>query len=119
MFLYSSDEGQYSWLLGALTKVAQLTRSTDTDRAYASLALRQVAHVSQIGPRIYNAPEGGVILESRAKTGMLTLLIENRIGLFVRSADDFEVRAEFDITAISINELLARYVHELKLLLWA
>ena len=113
-FLYVLDEGQYDWLDNALAKIGQL--SAGTDKAYADLALRQASHVSQTEPRIYNAPEGGVVIENRTKTGILTLLIEGRIGLIVRSADDFQVKSEFDITLHSINELLARYVHELKLL---
>ncbi len=114
-FLYVLDEGQYDWLDNALAKIGQL--SAGTDKAYADLALHQASHVSQTEPRIYNAPEGGVVIESRTDSGFLTLLIEGPIGLIVRSADDFQVKADFNITSFSINELLARYVHELRLLL--
>jgi hypothetical protein len=117
LFLYPSNGGHYSWLFGALSKVALLAGGTDPDKAYANLALRQAAHVSQATPRIYNAPEGGVVVESRTEAGILTLLIEGPVGLIVRSSDDFHVRAQFNITPASINELLARYAHELKLLL--
>lgn len=106
-FLYLWEDHQYAWLEDARAKIA----------AYADLALRQASHVSQTEPRIYNAPEGGVVIESRTEWGILTLLIESQIGLIVRSADDFQLNAEFNITPHSINELLARYVHELKLLL--
>ncbi len=113
-FLYVLNDGQYDWLDNALAKIGEL--SAGTDKAYADLALHQASHVSQTEPRIYNAPEGGVIIESRTDSGILTLLIEAPIGLIVRSADDFQVKAEFNITSHSINELLARYVHELRLL---
>ena len=113
-FLYVLDEGQYDWLDNTLAKIGQL--SAGTDKAYADLALRQASHVSQTEPRIYNAPEGGVVIENRTDSGFLTLLIEGPIGLIVRSADDFQVKAEFNLTSRSINELLARYVHELRLL---
>jgi hypothetical protein len=113
-FLYLLDETRYGWLDDALSKIAIL--STDSDRVYADLALRQASHVSQKEPRIYNAPGGGVVIESRTKDGILTLLIEDRIGLIVRSADDFRVNAEFNIGPHSINQLLARYVGELRLL---
>ncbi len=113
-FLYVLDEGQYDWLDNALAKIGPL--SAGTDKAYADLALRQASHVSQTEPRIYNAPEGGVVIENRTDSGFLTLLIEGPIGLIVRSADDFQVKAEFNLTSRSINELLARYVHELRLL---
>lgn len=114
-FLYVSDEGQFDWLDDALAKVGQL--SAGTDKVYADLALRQASHVSQTEPRLYNAPEGGVIIENRTESGILTLLIEGSIGLIVRSADDFHINVEFNITSQSINELLARYVYELRLLL--
>ena len=114
-FLYVLDEGQFDWLDNALAKIGSL--SAGTDKAYADLALRQASHVSPTEPRIYNAPEGGVVIENRTDSGILTLLMEGQIGLIVRSADDFQVKAEFNVTSHSINELLARYVHELRLLL--
>jgi hypothetical protein len=113
-FLYLIDEGRYDWLDSALAKTAEI--STGSDRAYADLALHQASHVSQSEPRVYSAPEGGVVIENRTASGMLTLLIEGRIGLIVRSADEFHVRAEFNITQSSINELLVRYLGELRLL---
>lgn len=113
-FLYASDEVHCDWLVDALARIAQL--SAGSDRAYAELALRQASHLSQTAPRIYNAPEGGVIIESRTGRGILTLLIEGPIGLIVRSADEFQVKAEFNITSSSINELLVRFLHELRLL---
>lgn len=114
-YLYVSDVGQYDWQDSALTKISEI--SFGTDKAYADLALQQASHVSQTAPRIYDAPEGGVVIESRGESGILTLLIEGTLGLIVRSADDFQVKAEFHITSHSINEMLARYVYELKLLL--
>jgi len=116
-FLFVSDEPRYDWLDHALAKAAGL--SSGPDKAYAELALRQASHVSQRKPRVYNAPEGGVVIESQTKDGILTLLIEDPIGVIVRTADDFRVSAEFNITPHSINELLARYVSELRLLLSA
>jgi len=113
-YLFVSEEGQFDWVDSALSKTAQL--ATGTDRAYADLALRQASHVSEVEPRIYNAPEKGVVIEHRSESGILTLLVEGPTGLIVRSADDFQVTAEFNVTAQSINELLARYVYELNLL---
>ena len=116
-FLNISDGPRYGWLDHALATAAEL--SGGSDRAYAELALRQASHVSQREPRIYNAPGGGVVMESQTKDGILTLLIEDPIGVIVRTADDFRVSGEFKITPHSINELLARYVNELRLLLSA
>lgn len=113
-FLYVSDQPRYDWLDDALAMVAEL--SGGSDKAYADLALRQASHVSQKKPRIYNAPGGGVVIETQTKGGILTLLIEDPIGIIVRTADDFRISAEFKITPHSINELLARYVNELELL---
>jgi hypothetical protein len=114
-FLFVSDDPRYDWLDHALAKTAGL--SSGPDQAYAELALRQASHVSQREPRIYNAPGGGVVIESQTRDGILTLLIEDPIGVIVRTADEFRVSAEFNITPHSINELLARYVSELRLLL--
>ena len=114
-YLFVSDEPRYDWLDHALARSAGL--SSGSDKAYAELALRQASHVSQREPRIYNAPGGGVVIESQTRDGILTLLIEDPIGVIVRTADEFRVSAEFDITPHSINELLARYVSELRLLL--
>jgi hypothetical protein len=116
-FLYVSDERGYDWLDDALVRVAEL--SSGSDKAYADLALRQASHVSQSEPRIYNSPGGGIVMESQTKYGILTLLIEDHIGVIVRTGDDFRISGEFKITAHSINELLARYVNELRLLLSA
>jgi hypothetical protein len=116
-FLFVSDEPRYDWLDHALAKAAGL--SSGSDKAYAELALRQASHVSQREPRICNAPGGGVVIESQTRDGILTLLIEGPIGVIVRTADEFRVSAEFNITSHSINELLARYVSELRLLLSA
>jgi hypothetical protein len=116
-FLYVSAEPRYDWLDDALARVAEL--SSGSDKVYVDLALRQASHVSQKEPRIYNAPEGGVVMESQTRDGILTLLIEGPIGIIVRTADEFRVSAEFNITPHSINELLARYVSELRLLLSA
>ena len=55
-------------------------------------------------------------MESQTKDGILTLLIEDPIGVIVRTADDFRVSGEFKITPHSLHELLARYVNELRLL---
>lgn len=113
-FLYLSEKGQYDWLDNALAKIDQIC--SGADKVYSELALRQASHISSSEPRIYNAPEGGIVIETRAKSGILTLLIENPIGLIVRSANDFQINAQFNITSHSINELLVRYVHELKLI---
>jgi hypothetical protein len=88
--LYLSDEPRYDWLDDALTKAGAMLNGSD--RVYADLALRQASHVSQEEPRIYNAPGGGVVIESQTKAGIITLLIEDRIGVIVRSADDFRQR---------------------------
>jgi hypothetical protein len=116
-YLFVSDEPRYDWLDHALARSAGL--SSGSDKAYAELALRQASHVAQREPRIYNAPGGGVVIESQTRDGILTLLIEDPIGVIVRTADEFRVSAEFHITPHSINELLARYVSELRLLLSA
>ena len=113
-FLYMSDLGLHDWINTALVKL--YGQASGSDRAYAELALKQGAHVSAKEPRIYNAPEGGVILENRTERGILTLLIEGSVGILSRSADNFQVSAHFHLSPYSINEMLARYICEMKLL---
>jgi hypothetical protein len=113
-FIFIRDGGGFDWIDAALAKVAQI--ATGQDRAYAELALRQASHVSAVEPRIKRAPEGGVLIEHRSGSDVLGLIVEGSIGLIVRTADKFRVSADFDLTAQSINELLARYVFELRLL---
>ncbi len=86
--LYSPETSHYRWLDDALEDVASF--ASGSDRAYADLALRQAIHISPDRPRIYRAPEGGVVIESMLDNEMLTLLIENKIGILVRSSYDFK-----------------------------
>lgn len=113
-FFYIFDRDLQSWIDNALVKLYGC--ASGSDRAYAELALRQGAHISPEEPRIYNAPEGGVILETRTERGILTLLIEGPVGLLSRSADNFQVTAHFCLSRYSINEMLVRYISELKFL---
>ena len=111
---YSTGAAGPAWLTDALSRIDDV--SAGADNSYAKLAVRQSSHAAEAAPRIYNAPEGGLVVESRAGNEMLTLLIEGRIGIIVRSSDDFQINAEFNITPHSINELVARYTRELELL---
>lgn len=107
--------GTSTWLSEAKKKVEEI--SEGRNRTYAELALDKAAGLVGSMPRIYSSPEDGIVIEHKIEQGIITLLIEQPIGLLVRSAHDFQVRAEFDINARSINELLARYIEELILLI--
>lgn len=113
-YIFSSGNPYCVWLDSALAKTEVLF--SGQHKAYAILALQQASHICEQEPKIYTAPDGGVVIEHHIDTEVLTLLIEEPFGLILRSSDEFQIRAEFDLTPRAINQILARYILELRLI---
>jgi hypothetical protein len=87
--------------------------ATPHDKKYAELAIRHIGTLLTSEPRIYNAPEGGVVLEHRNNNNILTVIIEKDLGLIILSCDDSNVTHEFKLSQDTVNEFIARYYEAL------
>lgn len=113
-FLFTAEASSFAWLPEGLLEIGRI--ASGANKGYADLALRQASHVTDRKPLIYSSPEGGVVFEHQLNGRMLTLVIEDALGVLVGSSDHCHANERFEINAHSINELLARYLFELKLL---
>lgn len=102
------------WTEAAIHRIGEI--ATPQDKLYAEMAARHVSSLLSSKPRIYNAPEGGIIIEHRNNVRILTIMIEQELGLIITTSDDFIVTGEFKLSQDTISEFLSRYFEELYML---
>lgn len=113
--IFPTPSDSSNWLSTSKESAALITAGPNL--VYANLCLEQASNLCSEPPRIYQAPEGGIVFEHRNLHRKLTLVIENQLGLIIASSPEVRTNAEFEISFDSINEFLARYVIELRIML--
>lgn len=104
---------QDSWLSTALDQTAAI--SSGADRAYAEAALRNASMIARTPPKISKSPEGGVSITHKAGDRLVTVIVENKLGVLVSTSSAFQLDATFELNMSSIDEFLRRYNLELSI----